>query len=400
MFIIKWWRYIRGYLVVSLQGRGVERLLNLAIVRGIGFWDLHKKHGGAVLCISLSSFRALRPFVRQTRCRLQILRKVGLPFWMYRLRRRWGLAVGALIFVVSIYLATSMVWFIRVTGTKHLEQSVVIESAESLGLKPGVWKATLNLEELEEELARIHGDIAWVGIRIQGVLLEIEIVEHSPEPEIDERPADIVAAKDGLIERVLVLDGEAVVAPGDTVSRGDILIEGMRLYSNGILTGDNDQLPPEEVRARGKVEARVWYESRVPVEQRRQAARETGSSKNSYYIHLRGKMHRIWGPAESPFDLSRRQATIRQWKWRNFYLPVEIITVTYHEMVMEEITVSVTEALKLARQEAMERLTAQLPEGVEPVSLSIQEYTDQGQDWVRAMAETREDIAEVRVRRP
>lgn len=81
-------------------------------------------------------------------------------------------------------------------------------------------------------------------------------------------------------------------------------------------------------------------------------------------------------------------------------MPVEIITVTYHEMVMEEITVSVTEALKLARQEAMERLTAQLPEGVEPVSLSIQEYTDQGQDWVRAMAETREDIAEVRVRRP
>ena len=80
MFIIRWWRFFRGFVVISLEGRGVERLLNLAVARGIGFWDLQKQKHEARLSVSLASFRALRPLVRKARCRLHIRRKVGLPF--------------------------------------------------------------------------------------------------------------------------------------------------------------------------------------------------------------------------------------------------------------------------------------------------------------------------------
>ena len=99
--------------------------------------------------------------------------------------------------------------------------------AAELGLRPGVWKRNLDLSELEEELARRHGEIAWAGIRVRGTVLEIEIVEHLPEPGLDNRPADLVAAKDGLILRILALEGTAAVAPGDTVAKGDLLIAGM-----------------------------------------------------------------------------------------------------------------------------------------------------------------------------
>jgi Na+/proline symporter len=132
VFILRWWRFFQGFVVVSLQGRGVERLLNLAVARGIGFWDLQKQKNEARLCLSLASFKALRPLVRQTHCRLHIERKVGLPFIKFRLRRRWGLVVGLVIFtllfkipfwlgvliaavIVVTYTYTGGLWAVAVT---------------------------------------------------------------------------------------------------------------------------------------------------------------------------------------------------------------------------------------------------------------------------------------------
>ena len=39
-------------------------------------------------------------------------------------------------------------------------------------------------------------------------------------------PCDIIASKDGVIEEIILLRGEALVEPGQTVSAGDVLITG------------------------------------------------------------------------------------------------------------------------------------------------------------------------------
>ena len=169
---------------------------------------------------------------------------------MYRLRRRRGLALGAVFFCLVLYLATSFVWFVRVTGVNRLSQGEILKLAEELDLRPGVWKRRLNLPELEEEMVRRHRGIAWAGLRVKGIVLEIEIVEHIPPVEQDPAPADLVAAKDGLIQRVVVVEGEAVVSAGDTVSQGDLLIRGEK----PLAFPEEGEEPPlkEKVRARGR----------------------------------------------------------------------------------------------------------------------------------------------------
>ncbi len=399
VFIIRLWRYCRGYLVILLRGRGVERLLNLAIARGVTFWDLRKNSEGAQLSIPLDSFKALRPLVRQTHCKLHIQSKVGLPFWSYRLRRRWGLVMGLLLFLTALYLATSVIWTIRVSGNQELEHEEVLKLAEELGIKLWVWKRTLNLPELEDELSRRHGDIAWAGIRVKGTLLEIEIVEHLPEPKVDRRPADLVATKDGVIERVLVLEGEAVVAPGDTVIKGDLLVQGCMFIQDPTLPPE-EQPPPLEVRAKGEVEARVWYEGVAPINEKELLQKDTGNSGKGYYLRWPDGNLKIWGFRSSPFDISRQEVVKWSWRWRNLSLPVEVITVTYFEIIQEIKTLSPQEALQQAREEALSQLREQLPEGVDYSQIYFQEFTDQGKDWVRAVAETREDIAEIRLLQP
>lgn len=395
MFIIKWWRFCRGYLVISLKGRGVERLLNLAIARGIGFWDLKKQPVGAQLSIDLSSFKALRPLLRQTRCRLHIVRKAGLPFWKLRLRRRWGLAVGVLLFVVAIYLATAVVWQVRVSGADRLDEAEVLALARQMGIRPWVWKRDLNLPELEEELARRHADITWAGIRLRGTLVEIEIVEHLREPEIDRGPADLVAAKDGLIVRILVLDGEAQVAPGDTVVKGELLIRGVLIVPDPALPLE-EQSAPVLVRARGEVEARVWYEAVAPLNQTAIEKIDTSQSRKSYTLKWADGSLRLGGPQQNPFDKSRQEVVKWRWRWRNFSLPVELVIVAYHEILIKEKEISRSVALQQARNDALAQLRRQLPEEVAVDQLYFQEFTEQSREWVRAVAETREDIAKIR----
>lgn len=400
MFIIRWWRFFRGFVVISLAGRGVERLLNMAVARGIGFWDLQKQKEVAHLSVSLASFRSLRPLVRKTRCRLHIHRKVGFPFIKYRLRRRWGLAVGAFFFIAVLYVATSMVWDVRVSGTRHLQKAEVLALAEQLGIRPGIWKWRLNLPELEEELPRRHSAIAWAGLRLRGILLEIEIVEHLPGVAVDDSPADLVASKDGLIERIVVIEGKAAVEAGDTVSRGDLLIEGITDLEEGILDPEEQKAGAKEVRARGKVEARVWYEAREPLRRERTSLVLTGASRSSRFLRWKERQWRLWGPPDNPYSSAREEVKTTRWRWRNLSFPVEVITITFLEQRVDQESVSYHEALQQAQKEACQKLQAQVPEGISLEQLYYHEYLENDVEWVRAVAETREEIGTVKLRLP
>ena len=136
------------------------------------------------------------------------------------MRRRRGLVLGGLFFLASLYILTSFIWFIEITGNRAIAKEEIRGLIEQLGIRPGIRKKQLDLLELEQDIARMHSAISWAGCRIRGTLLEIEIVEHRLEPEPDLASADLVAAKDGLVERVLVIEGELWWRPGIPYRRG------------------------------------------------------------------------------------------------------------------------------------------------------------------------------------
>ena len=80
----------------------------------------------------------------------------------------------------------------------------------------------------------------------------MQVVERRRPPEIVDRsrPANVVAARDGLVTKLEALDGRALVAAGAVVTRGQLLISGV---------SDSPSDGVRFMRGSGRVYARTWY---------------------------------------------------------------------------------------------------------------------------------------------
>jgi len=386
-------RFLKGYLVVKAEGKGTEKFMNLSIIRGINFWDVRKIREGFIFKTPVQNFKKFRPLVRQTGSKLKIQDKAGLPFFLQRTKRRKGIALGVIVFVSALYIFSSFIWLIEVKGLENINEKEILKITREMGVAPGTYKGGLELDKLGKELARLHGDIAWASFRTRGVLLEIEIAEHIPRPKMEQKPSNLVASKDGLILKTTVVDGTPVVSPGDVVSRGDVLIKGIREYDEEFLQEVED-FKPEKIRARGEVEARVWYEARQEVEEKKINKIPTGNKQNVVYLLWNLQKIKLWGRDEVPFNQYTRETFKRKWSWRNLQLPVELITVTFNELKIEEVEFTQEEALERAKKLAQKAVLSQVPPEAERKRLFFEEKRDKKNWEVRVVVETRENIAD------
>lgn len=282
---LKWWW---GYVVLAVRGRHLERFLNQIVRQGVQVWDVRvvgKQE--AYLAVRAGDLRRLRSARRMLGMRTRIMVKQGWPFWRLRLLRRKGLIAGLLFFVVLLYGLSQVVWRVEVVGNERLRDEEVRRVAEELGIKRGQWRARLTaLDELQRQLLSRLPDVAWVGIELKGTRVRITVVEQvKPETPPAQGSSHLVAAKRGMVHRLIVERGRPLVRPNEWVVPGQVLVSGV--------VGEGSQA--QIVGAEGKVEAEVWYESEVavPLVQKREVLTgrrfvRTYALLGTYRIRLRG----------------------------------------------------------------------------------------------------------------
>ena len=83
------WQSVEGYVIIQIEGAGVERLLNRLQAAGIPVRDVARSGRGVCRCrLRPRDFRRLHALCGGCRCRVRILRRGGLPIRMARLMRR------------------------------------------------------------------------------------------------------------------------------------------------------------------------------------------------------------------------------------------------------------------------------------------------------------------------
>ncbi|MDD4570735.1 MAG: sporulation protein YqfD, partial [Tepidanaerobacteraceae bacterium] len=170
----------------------------------------------------------------------------------------------------------------------------VMNDLREWGLKEGLFKYNIDKEYYLDRILTKYKNVAWAEMEIKGARLLVELIEKQLPPELEQNtPCDIIASKDGIIEEIIPLRGEAVVKSGQTVSEGDVLITG-KIFSN---SDQSEKMESEEnlflVHAQGIVKARVWYQKAVKVPLVKKQKNPTGNSKKSFGFQIRNNIFNL-----------------------------------------------------------------------------------------------------------
>lgn len=403
MLIKRFLNYLLGFCIIKVVGPRKERFINLIINERIPLWDIIQKDAEELwVKVYVSDIGKLRHIARKSRCPFKIMAKKGFPFVLLRAEKRKGLVVGLVLFMTILYWLSSFIWFIDVYSREpleHLSKEQIKAEAISLGLKPGIPKSKINIDDLVQEMAVNLPQLTFVSIEIQGTLAKIEVVEKKViDEENKEKPAHLIAAKDGIIEEILVLAGDPRVNVGDTVQRGQVLISGIApQWGINQQTGEIvEQGSPNIVEAKGIVRARVWYEtvSEVPIVETGQ--RLTGAKKEQWSVQIGNvKTIILSGPKSSPYKSYEEERQTRTIKWRNLNIPVEVVQTIFYELEPYRHNWGQEGAIKKARDEALELLKTKMPQNSRVMDQKVELLAQSGNlVKVRVWIETLEDIAE------
>ena len=143
----------------------------------------------------------------------------------------------------------------RIEGNERLSKEELLSACREMGLYPGVRKRSVDTQAVTNGLLEDFADISWVSVGIHGTDATIRLAETIEGVEIidKETPCDIVASTDGVILQITAERGTPLVAAGDVVKKGDVLI------SSALTIGlEGEEQHTEYTAAEGTVTARIW----------------------------------------------------------------------------------------------------------------------------------------------
>lgn len=352
----RWFDQVGGIITVRIQGKNLEKLINMALSRGIYIWNIKKEEEYLILQIRNSGFEALQNLAAEHAFSLEVINKQGLPVFRQLIKRRFGFVTGVLIFILALYGMSSFIWFIDVTGNEKVPASRILLSASRHGLYQGAAKWNFKRLEVEEAMMKDFHQLTYIKVDIRGVRASIQVVEKILPEEQVTGPCHIVAARNGVIYQVLVLEGQQRVKEGDVVAQGDILISGIVFPESNPFMPEltEDELQPYQVRARGVVKARVWYEGYGECKLKNEEKVSSGRALHKIYLLTPWKKIKIWGKNDIGFeDYSTK---INEKTVRSPLGEFGFSRTKYIEQTVKVTEYTEREATRLARQKAIKVL--------------------------------------------
>lgn len=255
----KFWNFLRGNVSVTVHSPTPERILNLCAVHSIPTWELHWHDAETFsLYTSRDGGRRLRQVCAEVEAQFTFGKENGAPRLLRGFRYRYALMAALAVFLSLIWLGNTFIWAFEVTGNDTIPTETILRALEKQGVTIGTRGLSVDQDDLRNHLLLELKDISWLTVYMRGCTAHVQVVERQKPPELmkDSEKTNVVASRDGLVTKVEALDGKAMVLPGTTVRKGQLLISGVV---------DSDFRGMRLLHGMGRVYARTWYELSVSV---------------------------------------------------------------------------------------------------------------------------------------
>ncbi|BBH21279.1 sporulation protein YqfD [Paenibacillus baekrokdamisoli] len=381
-----WMQWVRGIVTIRVRGQALEKLVNRALAEGLQLWSIRRTSDGELICeVTVGDFFRLRPILKETSCRLHVVSRKGMPFWLVKLEKRLFFGAGLVLFFVGMYLLSSLIWSIDIKGNDRLSEEQILTVAKQEGLYPFQWSFRLaDTDVLSKRLAQKLPGAAWVGVEKRGTKITIQVVETTiPEVKPLLSPRHLVASTDAVITQIMADAGRPVVTRNMRVKKGDILISG--------ILGDEGHT--RNVVAKGSVKGIVWHEYDIVSPLQRQVKGYTGEKVIRWYVVIGGRALKVSGFGDPPFTSYETHRHLEQASWRTRTLPFGRLKETVMETRINNQVVTVDEAKAAGLLQARADILAKFGPGAEVRAENIlHEKTDNGKVYMKVLFEVEQSI--------
>ena len=318
------------------------RFLSLCRSSGINVKKFEKNGGTCRGYLSPREYKRASILGKSVGVRLRIEKKIGIPFLLYRYRKRLGLFIGAAAAVGVLIFLQCFVWAIDISGNEQITDTHILATAEKYGLKKGLFLPKADLEKIELDMLGDLPTLSFLSLNRIGSRVEIELSEESPKPFIipSDEPCNIVASKTAQITETEVYAGQKMVKLGDVVYEGDLLVSGLVESADGKTTYHH---------ASAKILAQTNFVKEFSIALHPEEKNYTGKEKKRYRIDICGKKLPLFiaTSINTPHDSKKEMDALRLF---GIPLPIGIETETISFYEIEPVTFTEEQALKLIQK--------------------------------------------------
>lgn len=386
MFIKIIFNYIIGYIRISIEGYYIERFINICGNEKITIWNLKRnKNVKLELNIGIKDLKKVAKIAKQTKCKMKIIKKKGLPFLFNRYRKRKLFFVFLLVIIIGLGISSNFVWNIQIVEEDKESIENLYQDVVESGLEIGKMKSKINTKDIINKVRLKRNDIAWMGIELKGTNAIVKVVKATAKPEIvdDNEFCNIVSDKQGIITKINAQNGTIAIKVGDTVNVGTTLING---WMEGKYTG------LRYVHAKGEIQAKVWHTKNKKILYNATEKTETGNIENKYQIKINNFEINL-SKRLSKFKIYDTIVLENKFKiFSDFYLPISLVKITNKEIKEEQKNYNVEQAKDLGIEQLQEELDNEIEDKSKVVNKIINTYEKEDGIEVYVTYEVLEDI--------
>ena len=349
---------LKGEVTGRVESGFPERVLNICAEYGIAFWDLKWESGVAFnFTTTRHDWKRLRRLSRRIDCDLTAVSWRGTPFFLGRMRRRYGLWITLGAGMLALFYGSFFIWDFAIEGNVTVSEQEIMRALESSDVHFGSFGYGINSFELRNELLLKLPKLSYIAINVRGCRAYVQVRERIEPPEIISRrvAGNTVAKKDALVTVVQSWDGEKQVLPGTTVTEGQLLISGVV---------ENDYGGTRFLRGMGEIYGRTWYSLQCKVPLTVSKKTYTGEETVRRAILIGKNRVNLYIDSSNPGDTCDK---IISWKKcvlpGDIPLPVTIVTETLRQYEVTPARRSEKDALALADTVLTDRLSGYIGEG-------------------------------------
>lgn len=268
------------------------------------------------------------------------------------IKRRAFMIVGLMLGLALVFFASQFVYKVEIDGDNRYNgviERLLIDS----GISGVVYKGKLDTNALELKIVECIPEVTNATVYINGAVLKVNTVTNETPSVPIGANARVLSAYQAIVTRIYVSSGTANVSVGDSVKKGDTLIEGH------INTNKEDYQEPSDakyvpVEAKGEVFGKVYYHKRLILSDSAVISEYTGNTETRRDLYI-GNM-RIGKAHKKPFE---NYSSNVSYGTIGVILPIKVVTTVYRETT--ERIVTRDEYREWLLEKANDELLSQMP---------------------------------------